>query len=160
MDLRRKKERKLKLPKTRIPKLPKPNKRTIVTIVAIVLTVLLLASFIAYLRPNTLNTYFSEGNTAEPSDSKTLVVEYRNLEGRDVDHVNISVRAIHPHGINFPVTQSDYEENIGKDQVRVFKFPVTIHGLREGSTYAFEVTARTPDEESQQRISLKIEGGG
>jgi len=70
------------------------------------------------------------------------------------------VRAIHPHGINFPVTQSDYEENIGKDQVRVFKFPVTIHGLREGSTYAFEVTARTPDEESQQRISLKIEGGG
>lgn len=149
----------LRKPRRKMPKIPKLNKKVALTITIIIAAIILFTVLSSYLQPKSLNLYFKEGSIAKANDSKTLIVEYRNMEKNDIEGINVSVKAIHSKGIDFPVKQKDYEEDIGKNQVRSFQFPVVLQGLREGSSYVLEVEVKTPESTMKERISLTIEGG-
>ncbi len=137
-----------------------PKKKTCLFIVAIAAAIAIL--FLAInptLQPTTLNLYFKGGNTIQTNDSGTLVVEYQNTLGRDIETLDIQVKPIHntEEEIKLPEKDTEHEEQIGKGQLRQFQFPVSFTGLREGSTYAIEVKAITPQENVSKRISVKVE---
>lgn len=135
-------------------------KKKLAIITALIIGVILIYLFASTLTgPNALELYFEDGDVVEPNDSNTLIVDYTNIFDRDISTLEIEVKSIHQQGITFPENRTAYEENIAKGQLRQFKFPVELEGLRQGSTYAFEVTASSDIEDVTKRVSLRIKGG-
>ncbi|MFW5903011.1 MAG: hypothetical protein ACOCTT_03930, partial [archaeon] len=94
----------------------------------------------------------------ERNQTVTLIVEYKNTLGEDIDEVKIEVEPIAKDKIEIMGDSEVTEGKVGKEELRRFQFPVNLKDVNEGSTYSIEVRAITPQEEFTTRTFIEIGG--
>ncbi|MBI4214759.1 hypothetical protein HY546_02080 [archaeon] len=124
-------------------------------IIAVLLILLIVVPSITNTR--TLNAYFEPGGAVRPQSNTTLVVEVVNTDNSDVRTLTVTATAVDP----FSVTIGDPQQaqpNVGKGELRRFRFPVRVGEAREG-TYSVNVVADLDGKRFEQRASLEVRSG-
>ncbi|MBS3060664.1 MAG: hypothetical protein J4432_04105 [DPANN group archaeon] len=127
----------------------------IAAVAVIVVAVLALVYIVPIVQPRSVNAYF-EQSTLSLGETTRLYVEVTNLFTKDLEAVQVSVKAIDPTTISIPESQRAIaQQNVGIGEMKKFEFPVTVLNAREG-TYSIEITVDFDGKIERQRAMLRV----
>jgi|GEM_PF-5645505 len=144
--------------KSKLEKLKKP--KLIIGVAAVILILIGFYYIFGFVSPSrgALETYIKEEGPFEPNQTVTLIVEYKNTLGEDIDEVRIEVEPIAMNKIEVMGEREVTEGRIGMGELRQFQFPINLKNVSRGSTYSVEIRAITPEEEFTSRTFIEIGG--
>lgn len=126
------------------------------------IAVVVILGFLAYFMLSgagnapTLRAYFEPSSSVRAGGNATLVVEVVNTLGADVRTLTVSAAAVDPYSVAI-VDSPQSQPNVGKGELRKFRFPARIGEAREG-TYSVTVTVDLDGKLFEVRAGLEVRG--
>src|SRR3989338_5870309 len=129
-----------------------------VPILPMVVGVIVLAG-IAYAWMNYVNvpiTFSFSSGSLKPGDNATVTIVFKNTSGKDLENVQVTVKAIDSTQLVFEPTEFGFDKvAIGQERKKEVK--VTAEQGVDKGTYAIEVSATATHFEVRQRASIRVE---